>query len=88
MQWLKQLCSFTTKASCMVYTCLSLSQSQDGQYYSGLELILIITLAFSGSSWVLILLGEYFSDTIKQTSLTKELKNVNESRRSGSSKGD
>ena len=88
MQWLKRLCSFTTKASCMVYTCLSLSQSQDGQSYSGLELILIITLVFSGLSWALILLGEYFSDTIKQTSLTKELKNVNQRRRSGGNKGE
>ena len=72
----------------MVYTCLSLSQSQDGQSYSGLELILIITLVFSGLSWGLILLGEYFSDTIKQTSLTKELKNVNQRRRSGGNKGE
>lgn len=88
MRLLKVSCSLITKLSCMAFTCLSLAQSQDGQSYTSLESILIITFAFSGSSLALILLVEYFSDTIKQTSLTKELKNVNESRRSSGSKGD
>ena len=88
MKLLKVSCSLITKLSCMVFTCLSFAQSQGGQSYSSLESILIITFVFSGLSWLLILLAEYFSDTIKQTSLTKEIKYVNESRRSGGSKGD
>ena len=87
MRVLKVSCSLITKLSCMAFTCLSLVQSPSGRLLTELESILIITFVFSGSSWACILLGEYFSGTIKQTSLTKELTNVNNTRRGKDSKG-
>ena len=59
----------------MVYTCLSLSQSQDGQSYSSLEPILIIIFVFSGLSWGLILLGEHLNDILQLNILTRD-KNI------------
>ena len=87
MHWLKPLCSFTTKVSCMAFTCLSLVQSPSGRLLTELELILIITFAFSGLSWTLILLVEHFNDILQLNVLTREKNSVHNSGRKKVSNG-